>query len=76
MSQDMPLNEQLAKICHDLNLSGEREMAWRLSSQISWREAERKLPGLSAEEIAGAVLGIESFSEAAALGLPSDFLCD
>ena len=49
-------------------------MAWRLAIQISWCEAERKLPGLSAEEIAGAVLGLESLKEAAALGLPSDVL--
>ena len=66
--------EQLDAICSELRAAGEKDMAWRLSSQISWCEAERKLPGLSAEEIAGAVLGLESFKEAAALGLPSDFL--
>jgi len=68
------MREQLAEICSELRRAGERGMAWRLSSQISWFEAERKLPGLSAEEIAGAVLGLDSFKEAAALGLPSDFL--
>jgi hypothetical protein len=66
--------EQLEAICSELRAAGEKEMAWRLAIQISWCEAERKLPGLSAEEIAGAVLGLESLKEAAALGLPSDVL--